>query len=101
MSKVVLDTDVLIDLLRGRGAAKVFLQEMTAQSVPCCSVISVAEIYAGMRSEESELTTNSSGWTGYLSRYEGSRRSCRPFKAESEKSAVGAGRLLDCRDSLH
>ncbi len=56
MSKVLLDTDVLIDLLRGREAARAFLLEATSHSVPCCSVISVAEIHAGMRPEESEPT---------------------------------------------
>jgi predicted nucleic acid-binding protein len=57
MSKVVLDTDVLIDLLRGRRATQAFLLEATRHSVPCCSVISVAEIYAGMRAPESASTT--------------------------------------------
>ena len=51
-AKVVLDTDVLIDLLRGREAARSFLQEVADRYVPCCSVISVAELYAGMRPEE-------------------------------------------------
>jgi predicted nucleic acid-binding protein len=58
MSKVVLDTDVLIDLLRGKEASRTFLQELSSRSVPCSSVISVAEIYAGMRSEEQVLTAN-------------------------------------------
>ena len=52
MTKIVLDTDVLIDLLRGREAARSFLQDVADRFVPCCSVISVAELYAGMRSEE-------------------------------------------------
>lgn len=56
MSKVVLDTDVLIDVLRGRQVAKAFVEELTDRAIPCCSVVSVAEIYAGMRSEESEAT---------------------------------------------
>ncbi|MBM4134865.1 MAG: type II toxin-antitoxin system VapC family toxin [Nitrospira sp.] len=58
MSKIVLDTDVLIDLLRGREAVRRFLREITNQSVPCCSVISVAELYAGMRPEEQVTTAN-------------------------------------------
>lgn len=58
MSKVVLDTDVLIDLLRGLEVARIFLQELSSQSVPCSSVISVAEIYAGMRPEEQVLTAD-------------------------------------------
>lgn len=56
MSKVVLDSDVLIDLLRGRASARTFLLEVTTQLVPCCSVISVAEIFAGLRPGEREPT---------------------------------------------
>ena len=52
MTKIVLDTDVLIDVLRGREAARTFLQDVADRFVPCCSVISVAELYAGMRPEE-------------------------------------------------
>lgn len=58
MSKIILDTDVLIDVLRGRHATKAFLDEVTDRSIPCCSVISVAELYAGMRPEESEATAD-------------------------------------------
>jgi predicted nucleic acid-binding protein len=56
MSKIILDTDVLIDVLRGREATKIFLLEATTNSVPCCSVISVAELHAGMRPAEQEPT---------------------------------------------
>ncbi|MGH7318210.1 MAG: PIN domain-containing protein [Candidatus Rokuibacteriota bacterium] len=56
MSKVVLDTDVLIDLLRGRVTARALLLRVTEQAVPCCSVISVAEIHAGMRVPERART---------------------------------------------
>ena len=56
MSKVVIDTDVLIDVLRGREPARDFLLDATRHAVPCCSVISVAEIHAGMRPEETEVT---------------------------------------------
>ena len=58
MSRVILDTDVLIDLLRGDEAIRGFLGEVMTHSVPCCSVISVAEIHAGMRPEENELTAD-------------------------------------------
>lgn len=58
MSKVVLDTDVLIDHLRGRESARDFLHDLVGHSVPCCSVISVAEIHAGMREEETARTTD-------------------------------------------
>lgn len=56
MSKVVLDTDVLIDLLRGRETIRAFLRDVTRDAVPCCSVISVAELGAGMRPAEEEPT---------------------------------------------
>ncbi|TKS60165.1 MAG: hypothetical protein EWM72_01592 [Nitrospira sp.] len=52
MTKIVLDTDVLIDVLRGRQTARSFLQDVADRFVPCCSVISVAELYVGMRPEE-------------------------------------------------
>lgn len=52
MTKIVLDTDVLIDVLRGRETARLFLQDIADRFVPCCSVISVAELYVGMRQEE-------------------------------------------------
>ena len=52
----MLDTDVLIDVLRGREAARLFLQDMADRFVPCCSVISVAELYVGMRPEEESAT---------------------------------------------
>ncbi len=58
MSKVVLDTDVLIDHLRGRESTRDFLHDLVGHSVPCCSVISVAEIHAGMREEETARTTD-------------------------------------------
>lgn len=58
MSKVVLDTDVLIDHLRGRESTRDFLHNLVGHSVPCCSVISVAEIHAGMREEETARTTD-------------------------------------------
>jgi len=56
VSKVLLDTDVLIEVLRGREKAKVFLQTVTRDAVPCCSVISVAELCAGMYPKEQDAT---------------------------------------------
>ena len=58
MNKAVLDTDVLIDLLRGREATRAFLHDLAAHAVPCCSTIAVAEIHAGMRQEETARTTD-------------------------------------------
>ena len=56
VSKLLLDSDVLIDLLRGRPAMREFLLSATRESVPCCSAISVTEVHAGMRPDESEAT---------------------------------------------
>jgi predicted nucleic acid-binding protein len=56
VSKVLFDTDILIDILRGREAIRTFLFDLTGRSVPCCSVISVAELYTGMRPEEKHAT---------------------------------------------
>lgn len=56
MNKIVFDTDVLIDALRGREAARLFLKDMVDRFVPCCSVITVAEIHVGMRAEEEAAT---------------------------------------------
>ena len=57
MSKVVVDTDVLIDVLKGRAPARAFLLRITEHAIPCCSVISVAEVHAGMRADERKRTT--------------------------------------------
>lgn len=56
MSKVLLDTDILIDILRGHEAIRTVLFDLTERAIPCCSVISVAELYAGMRPEEKHAT---------------------------------------------
>ncbi len=57
MKPVLVDTDVLINFLRGKLEAKEFLLAQLNNSVPIlCSVITVAEIYAGMRPHELEKT---------------------------------------------
>ena len=56
MTKLLLDTDVLIDVLRGREAVKAFLEDAADRFVPCCSVISVAELFVGMYPEEERAT---------------------------------------------
>lgn len=58
MNAVLVDTDILIDFLRGRAKAKNFLLSVINNSSICCSVITVAEIYAGMRDHEREKTDN-------------------------------------------
>jgi predicted nucleic acid-binding protein len=53
---VVIDTDILIDFLRGKLEARDFLCALPDDAVPYCSVIAIAEIYAGMRESERERT---------------------------------------------
>jgi predicted nucleic acid-binding protein len=56
MNKIILDTDILIDFLRGNPHARDFILEMNRDYVCCCSVIAIAEIYAGMREKEKTAT---------------------------------------------
>jgi len=56
MSSLLLDTDILINLLRGNVAARDFIANNLDDDEVLCSVISVAEIWAGMLSHE-ELAT--------------------------------------------
>jgi predicted nucleic acid-binding protein len=57
MKNILVDTDVLINFLRGRQPAKAFLASAAQDSVLFCSVITVAELWAGMRPHETEITT--------------------------------------------
>jgi predicted nucleic acid-binding protein len=53
----LLDTDILIDFLRGRGEARTFLGRYEAAAEPpVISVVSVAELWAGMRQGEERAT---------------------------------------------
>jgi tRNA(fMet)-specific endonuclease VapC len=56
MKSVLVDTDVLINFLRGKTKAKEFLLAQLDSGPIFCSVITVAEIFAGMRSHEQEKT---------------------------------------------
>ncbi len=53
---IVVDTDVLIDFLRGKEHARAFLTSMAEEGTLCCSAITVAELYAGMRRTEEPKT---------------------------------------------
>jgi predicted nucleic acid-binding protein len=53
---VVIDTDILIDFLRGKLEARDFLYALPDDAMPCCSVITIAEIYAGMMKSDHERT---------------------------------------------
>lgn len=56
MKKVLVDTDILINFLRGRDKAKEYLISRLDDSTLYCSAITVAEIHAGMKVHESERT---------------------------------------------
>lgn len=56
MKNIVLDTDILIDFLRGRAEARDFLSSLLDEATLYCSVITIAEIFAGMREHEREKT---------------------------------------------
>ncbi len=58
MKNVLLDTDILINFLRGKVKAKEFLCSLIEDSaIMSCSAITVAEIFAGMMEHEREKTT--------------------------------------------
>ena len=56
MSSILLDTDILINLLRGNPAARDFIADNLEKNELLCSVISVAEIWVGMRPHEEQAT---------------------------------------------
>ena len=56
MPSVVIDTDILIHFLRGNENARRFLRSVAEEATPCCSIITVAEIHAGMRQSEKKAT---------------------------------------------
>lgn len=56
MKNVLVDTDILINFLRGRETAKKFLALLLEDATIYCSVITVAEIYSGMKEQEKGKT---------------------------------------------
>ena len=56
MSKFLIDTDVLIDFLRGKDGALDLLKSFPDDSISCCSVVTVGELFAGMLGSEKEKT---------------------------------------------
>ncbi|MCL5265475.1 MAG: type II toxin-antitoxin system VapC family toxin [Chloroflexi bacterium] len=56
MNAILVDTDVLIDFLRGRPEARGFLLALSERAALHCSVVTVAELYAGVRKSEEQKT---------------------------------------------
>lgn len=54
--KILVDTDVLIDFLRQRASAKQLLEAAVQSHDLFCSVITLAELMAGMRPSEQTAT---------------------------------------------
>ncbi len=60
MIKFLIDSDILVDFLRGIEDAKAYLSKLSKDTTLCCSVITIAEIHAGMRKTEEEKNNNTS-----------------------------------------
>ena len=58
MNRILVDTDVIINFLRGREIARNFLTSAADDSKMYISAITIAEIYAGMKKHEREETEN-------------------------------------------
>lgn len=56
MRNILVDTDVLINFLRGRDRTREFLASSIGEADLCCSTVTVAEIHAGMKEHERERT---------------------------------------------
>ncbi len=56
MKNVLLDTDILINFLRGSAKAREVISSLLDTSVLYYSVVTIAEIHAGMREHEREKT---------------------------------------------
>ncbi len=56
MKRVLVDTDILIDFLRGKERSRDYLISLLEDSTIYCSAITIAEIYAGMKEHEREKT---------------------------------------------
>lgn len=56
MKNILVDTDILINILRGREKAREFLSALVDEATIYCSVITIAEIFAGMKEHERKKT---------------------------------------------
>ena len=57
MNRILLDTDVLINFLRGQEKTRTYLASVLEKADVCCSAVTVAEIHAGMKEHERTKTT--------------------------------------------
>lgn len=54
---LLLDTTVLIDVLRGKPAAERLLRLRSAGQVPCVCAVNIEEVWRGVRPDEEEVTS--------------------------------------------
>lgn len=52
MGKVLVDTEILLDILRGASPAQEFLRSHLGMKDLCCSVVNVAKVYASLEKGE-------------------------------------------------
>lgn len=58
MKNVLVDTDILIDFLRGKEKAKAFLSSLVKEPVVYISALTIVELHAGMKEHEREQTAD-------------------------------------------
>ena len=58
MQKIIIDTDIAIDFLRGLEYAKELINRLWRDGGAYLSILSVYELYAGMKEKEKEDTDN-------------------------------------------
>ena len=56
--KVIIDTDIAIDFLRGDKAVENILSKLWEDNATCISILSVYELFAGMKKNEKDDTLN-------------------------------------------
>jgi predicted nucleic acid-binding protein len=56
MSRILIDTNILIEFLRGNASVRNALQNVSDEHEAFCSVITVGELVAGMRPSEKSKT---------------------------------------------
>ena len=54
--KFLIDTNIVIEHLKGNSAVSKFLEKLRDKGELCFSVLSQAEVYAGMKKEEQKMT---------------------------------------------
>jgi predicted nucleic acid-binding protein len=58
MKTVLLDSDVVIDFLQGKSRMKEVIISLWENNIAYLSILSVYELYSGMRPKEKEVTDN-------------------------------------------